>query len=169
MRPLRGYEMAKSGDRAKATASIAQIDLETGEMLEGSIVLIPKKKKIEFHEGWVAMAQPAMQMFAQIKSLEAQRALWALLARLDYENYILVNQSEIAEELDMKRPNLSRAMKYLVDQQILLAGPKVGRCSTYRFNPSMGWKGTTTNHSKALNDRLKASNMTVIQGGKADS
>lgn len=163
--------MAKSDGRAgkpKATANIAQVDLQTGEMLDGTIVLIPKKKKIEFHDGWLAMSQPAMQAFAQIKSLEAQRVLWALLARLDYENYILVNQSEIAQELNLKPSNLSRAMKYLADQQILIAGPKVGRSSTFRFNPSMGWKGSSVNHSKALNERMKASGITVIKGGKAD-
>lgn len=156
------------GSKAKSKARLTQYDTETGEELQGTIVLIPQKKKNEFHDGWVAMAQPAMQMFSQIRSLEAQRVMWSLLARLDYENFVLVNQTEIAAELEMKKPNFSRAVKYLADMNILLVGPKVGRCSTYRLNPSMGWKGKGTNHSKALNDRLKASNMTVIEGGRKD-
>lgn len=162
--------MAKTGGggRKGNQASLQQIDLETGEVLQGTLVLIPQKKKIEFHEGWVAMAQPAMKMFSQIKSLEAQRVIWALLARLDYENYVLVNQSEIAKELDMKPSNLSRAMRYLSEQSILIQGPKVGRSATYRLNPSMGWKGTTTNHSKALSERMQAAGVSVIKGGKKD-
>lgn len=112
------------------------------------------------------MSQPAMQMFAQIKSLESQRVLWALLSRLDYENYILVNQAEICEELNIKAPNVSRAMKNLADLQILITGKKVGRSLTYRFNPAMGWKGTTVNHSKALSERMQAASMTLVKGGK---
>lgn len=149
-------------------ANLQQIDLDTGEAMQGTLVLIPQKKKIEFHNGWVAMAQPAMKMFSQIRSLEAQRVIWALLARLDYENYVLVNQSEIAAELEMKPSNLSRAIKYLADQSILIAGPKVGRSTTYRLNPSMGWKGNTVNHSKALDERMKATGMSVIEGGRKD-
>lgn len=159
----------KGGGSGKAGQScIQQVDLETGEVLQGTVVLIPHKKKIELHGGWVAMAQPAMKAFSQIKSLEAQRVLWALLARLDYENYVLVNQKEIGDELGIKPPNLSRAMKLLAEHAILITGPKVGRSSTYRLNPSMGWKGSTTSHSKALNERMKAKGMTVIDGGKQD-
>jgi DNA-binding transcriptional ArsR family regulator len=136
--------------------------------MEGVLVVIPRKKPIEFHNGWIAMAQPSMQFFAQIKSLEAQRVVWALLARLDFENYVLVSQSVIADELGMKRPAVSRAIKYLLDEQVLITGPKVGRSITYRLNPSIGWKGSAVNHSKALNERMKANGMSVIKGGKPE-
>lgn len=160
-------EKGKAG-KVKSKAVLQTIDIETGEQLSGTVVLIPQKRKNEFHEGWVAMSQPAMQLFSQIRSLETQRVLWSLLARLDYENYVLVNQSEIADSLAMKKPNFSRAMKNLVDLAVLLPGPKVGTCKTYRLNPSHGWKGTTTNHSKALDERLKAKGMSVIEGGRKD-
>jgi len=38
-----------------------------------------------------------------------------LLSTLDFENYILIQQSEIAEELEMKRSNVSRAIKQLLN------------------------------------------------------
>nr|WP_185160961.1 MarR family transcriptional regulator [Escherichia coli] len=41
------------------------------------------------------------------------RVLMALLAELDYENYIQVAQMDIAEALNMQKTNVSRAVKTL--------------------------------------------------------
>jgi hypothetical protein len=39
---------------------------------------------------------------------------------------------------------------------------------TYRLNPNFGWKGSAKNHLKAidsgLKERMKASNMSVVEG-----
>jgi hypothetical protein len=41
----------------------------------------------------------------------------------------------------MKKENVSRATKKLVDKGILIKGLKVGRHQTYRLNAFYGWKG----------------------------
>ncbi|EIT2341618.1 hypothetical protein L1O22_004870, partial [Salmonella enterica] len=51
--------------------------------------------------------------------------------------------------------------KNLIEFGIILEGPKIGRSKTYRLNPQFGWKGTVSNHKKALKNGLS-----VIQGGK---
>jgi hypothetical protein len=63
------------------------------------------------------------------------------MARLDYENWVTVPQNEIAEALDLKRPNVSASIKLLEKKQIILRGPKVGRSSSWRLNPNYGFKG----------------------------
>ncbi|WP_147238663.1 winged helix-turn-helix domain-containing protein, partial [Acinetobacter baumannii] len=68
---------------------------------------------------------------------------------------------DIAESLGMKKPNVSKAVKNLIEFGIILEGPKIGRSKTYRLNPQFGWKGTVSNHKKALKNGLS-----VIQGGK---
>lgn len=45
---------------------------------------------------------------------------------------------------------------------VLLRGPKAGRSSTFRLNPSFGWKGSASNHQKALKERMRASNISGI-------
>uniref|UniRef100_UPI001F097BEC replication protein n=1 Tax=Pseudomonas aeruginosa TaxID=287 RepID=UPI001F097BEC len=87
--------------------------------------------------------------------------LMSLLSDLDYENYIQVAQINIADALKMQKTNVSRAIKNLIDFGIIIEGPRIGRSKTYRLNPQFGWKGTVSNHRKALKNGLS-----VIQGGR---
>ncbi|MCX7114078.1 MAG: hypothetical protein NTX45_29205 [Proteobacteria bacterium] len=77
---------------------------------------------------------------------------------VDFEDYIHVAQTEIAEALDLQKSHVSRAVKVLCGKQIILKGPKTGRIITYRLNPEHGWKGKVRN--------MNAARFTVIQGGK---
>lgn len=108
------------------------------------------------------MNQDALKILANKLNYEQFRVLMMLLADLDYENYIQITQQSIAESLDMQKSNVSRAVKGLLDLQIVLEGPKVGRSKTYRLNEQFGWKGTISNHKKALKNGLS-----VITGGRA--
>lgn len=107
------------------------------------------------------MNQDALKILANKLNYEQFRVLMMLLADLDYENYIQITQQSIAESLDMQKSNVSRAVKGLLDLQIVLEGPKVGRSKTYRLNEQFGWKGTVSNHKRALKNGLS-----VINGGR---
>lgn len=87
--------------------------------------------------------QDALTLMAQDKdlTLEPKNVLLYLFGRLDFENFIQVPQTEIAKDLGMQKPNVTRAISLLVDKNILVKGPKVGRSSCYRLNPNYGWKG----------------------------
>jgi predicted transcriptional regulator len=75
-----------------------------------------------------------------------------LFGRLDFENWIHVSQTEIAEILNMKRQQISRAIKLLEKKGILLRSPKIGRSYGYRLNPYYGWKDKS---NKLQNARLE--------------
>ncbi|MCU4295776.1 helix-turn-helix domain-containing protein [Brevibacterium permense] len=139
---------------------VTQVDLETGEDLGGFVAVIRPKQKSSF-ERHFTMNQAALKIIATELNHEQTKVLMMLLADLDYENYILVAQIDIAESLGMKKPNVSKAVKNLIEFGIILEGPKIGRSKTYRLNPQFGWKGTVSNHKKALKNGLS-----VIQGGK---
>jgi predicted transcriptional regulator len=142
---------------------IGHIDAD-GELHEGSVLaLVVPKRKNGFYEGWVAVAQNAYMALANSGlGLEARRVLDILLARLDFENWIHLPQSEIAEILNMKRPHVSRAMRDLERVEVILRGPKVGRSFTYRINPNFGWKGSAKNHNAALKERMKERGMSIV-------
>jgi hypothetical protein len=139
---------------------VTQVDLETGEDLGGFVAVIRPKQKSSF-ERHFTMNQAALKIIAKELNHEQTKVLMMLLADLDYENYIQVAQIDIAESLVMKKSAVSRAIRHLLEFGIILEGPKIGRSKTYRLNPQFGWKGTVSNHKKALKNGLS-----VIQGGK---
>lgn len=141
--------------------NITQVDLETGEDLGGFVAVIRPRQKSSFQRHFT-MNQAALLTIANELNHDQMRVLMVLLADLDYENYIQVAQIDIAEALRMQKTHVSRAIKNLIEFGIIIEGPKIGRSKTYRLNPQFGWKGTVTNHRKALKNGLS-----VIQGGKA--
>jgi hypothetical protein len=148
---------------------IGSVDLETGELLPHVLVAVRQKIPNGFAGGWLAMSFNAASIFKGIRDIEQQRVFWALIERLDFENYINVVQADIARELEMQRPHVSRAIKELVEQDIILKGPKIGRNVTYRLNPNLGWRGSGKEHQKALrtSQKAKQAGLTVHKGGKA--
>ncbi|EGY2185584.1 hypothetical protein V7L46_004847 [Salmonella enterica subsp. enterica serovar 4,[5],12:i:-] len=139
---------------------VTQVDLETGEDLGGFVAVIRPKQKSAF-ERHFTMNQAALELLAKTLTGEQFKVLMMLLASLDYENFIQVAQADIAEKLEMQKTNVSRSIKGLIDIGVIIEGPKIGRSKTYRLNPQFGWKGTVSNHKKALKNGLS-----IIQGGK---
>ena len=89
-----------------------QIDHQTGEVVEGFVAYVVPKRKNGFQKGWMAMAQEAMMMLAQSNLTgNDMKVMWAMLARLDYENLIQVNQAEVSEQVGMNRHNVNRSIK----------------------------------------------------------
>ena len=89
------------------------------------------------------MAQAALMTLAKDKELTGRprRVLDYLMAVLDFENFVQVSQADIAEELDLHRPDVSSAIKLLEQKEILIPGPKIGRSKCWRLNPNFGYKG----------------------------
>lgn len=138
--------------------------LDTGELMEGAVLgmFFPKRQN-GFKEGWLAMAQGALMELAQ-SDLGQQdwRVLAAVLAKLDYENFLLLSVADLAKQIGMQRPHVSTSITKLESMGVLVRGPKAGRSSTFRLNPSFGWKGSASNHQKALKERMRASNISGI-------
>lgn len=146
---------------------LGQVDLATGEILEGATLAVfyPKRRN-GFINGWVAMAQEPLMKLAQADlGKEAMRVLFAALAKLDFENWLSLSHADLGRELGIKRPNISRAIARLVEEGVLIAGPKLHGRGTYTLNPHYGWKGSAKGHQQALLDRMKARGLSVVEGG----
>lgn len=134
-------------------------DLKTGEPVEGAQfpVLVGRKIVSPYGRDWVQVSQSALTEVAADREIGAEglRVFLYLTARLDFENLILVPQTEVAEALSMQRTAVSRAMKLLVTKGIIVRAPEVkhvGRLSAYRLNEHYGWKGKV----KHLNEKREA-------------
>lgn len=140
--------------------------VDTGEVEDGALVWVPKKAKSQFGRDWFQMAQDTLRTINQHRKdlgLEGIVVFNALMARLDFENYIQVSQSDIADELEMKPSNVSRAVKKLIDHGFIKVGPKVGRSFTYQLHPDLAWKGKSKAHFSAREKARKAG-WTIISG-----
>lgn len=141
------------------TKRFTQVDSSTGEEIGGFVAVVRPKQKSSF-ERHFTMNQDALLTIAKELKPEQIRVFLTLLVHLDYENFIQVSQVDIMNTLGIQKANVSRAIKALIENEIILEGPKIGRSKTYRLNPSYGWKGTVRNHDKALRNGLS-----VIEGG----
>lgn len=103
--------------------------------------LVPKRQN-NLGVNWVAFYQTALEWLAkQSLPQEQYRVMMFLMSQLDFENYLRITQIRIAKELNMKQANVSRAIKGLLEKDIIITGPKVGTAKTYRLNPRMAYKG----------------------------
>ncbi len=134
-----------------------QVDAHTGEVQDGYVAYISPKRKNGFQKGWIAMSQEnALLMMAKSNiGHQASRVLFMLLAKVEFENYIVVSQAEMAAEIGMLQSNFAKAVTRLVNEGIIQRGPKVGRQGSLRLNPHYGWKGTAKNHIIALDGARK--------------
>lgn len=133
-----------------AFADGSLVNTETGEILpkeEYAFIAIPRRLKVY---GWFMAFQNAFEILAKDKELwgQPQAVLNYMFSRLDFENYISVQQAEIAEALDIERSRVSEAIRKLLAKGILLRGPKSGRTWSYKLNNAYGWKGQTANLQK---------------------
>jgi predicted transcriptional regulator len=128
---------------------IASIDQDTGEILEGVVVYCGVKQN-PYSTGWIMNSQEALKLLATDRDLKGEtlRVLLLLLSQLDFENWIQITQKEIADTLEIKKQNVSKAVLLLEEKGIILRGPKIGRAYAFRLNPYFGWKGKVKN----LND-----------------
>jgi DNA-binding transcriptional ArsR family regulator len=144
--------------------TVRQIDTETGEVLDdGTLVYVPHRARIK--EAWMMTFQDGMLALAKDRDLngETWRVFACLVAKLDFENFIHIGQVDICNELEMKAPNVSRAIARLRTKGILIEGPTVGRSRTYRLSPAIAWKGRVTNLERARKRHLE-----VVRGEKHD-
>ena len=92
---------------------------------------------------------------------------FSLASKLDFENYILVNQADVGRDLSMDRANVNKAIKKLESLGVLTKGPKSGVSPTFKLNPVIGWKGKQRTHFNALQVARKQG-WNLIEGGKQE-
>ncbi len=139
------------------------IDKYTGE--EYGFPVIIGRKRNPYAKGWVMNSQEAMVILAKDKDIkgETHRVLWFIGGILDFENWVQLSVTEIAQELELKRPNVSRAIKLLEQKEIIIRGPKVGRSHAFMLNPEFGWKGKVKNLDEYRKERDDQENREITQ------
>ena len=139
------------------------VDKYTGE--EYGFPVIIGRKSNPYAKVWDMNSQEAMVILAKDKDIkgETHRVLWFIGGILDFENWVQLSVTEIAQELELKRPNVSRAIKLLEQKEIIIRGPKVGRSHAFMLNPEFGWKGKVKNLDEYRKERDDQENREITQ------
>lgn len=68
---------------------------------------------------------------------EQYRVFFVIFSKIkNFDEYLPISQTEIAKELGMKQPNISKAIKGLLERNIIIEGPRAGMIKTYKLNIS---------------------------------
>ncbi len=99
----------------------------------------------------------AFEDLAKDKELWGQptAVLHYLMSKLSFENYIAVEQMEIARALDIEKTRVSEAIRKLLEKKIIERGPRLGKTWSYKLNHYYGWRGSVVNLQQARNVELK--------------
>lgn len=117
-------------------------DIETGEVYD--LVAVPRSQSRSFNAGGFFMGMlAAFGDLADAPDLTDgdRTVLLKLLSRLDWENYLHLNVSELSRDMGRARESVSRSVKHLEARGVIFRGPRVGRAYTYRLNPDLAWRG----------------------------
>lgn len=116
------------------------IEPSTGEKV-GSVAG-PAKRTYQHDEPFMVIFLRAAEKLSKMKiGEEARRVLDALIARTETTNIINVSQTIIAKELDLKKQSVHRAIKKLIENNII-SEIQIHGVKHYYLQPHMGWKGT---------------------------
>ena len=99
-------------------------------------------KKNKIGGNWMATFLDGLRWMAHQNLTGEQWKVFATIcSMIDFDNYIRVNQTALAKELNTDKGNISRSIKKLMDLDIIAEGPRAGLYKTYMLNPNIGIKG----------------------------
>jgi len=144
--------------RMKSLSDGSMMDTETGVLYDNEdYVFMAFPRRLKLNEDWFMAFQDAREILAKDKDIWGQpRAVLDYLeARLSFENFIAIENTEVAKALDIGKNRVSEALKKLSDKCIIERGPKIGRTWSFKLNPFYAWKGNVKNLQEARKKHLK--------------
>ncbi len=107
---------------------------------------IPANQKY-LKEDYVRFFQGDMKDLANDKTLDGQdlRITLAIISNLSYDNIFNLSHRELAEEVGIQRPNVTKTVNKLVRKGYLQVIGKQGQQNIYMFNPSIAFKSRAKN------------------------
>lgn len=144
--------MSKSKVKGKDLGAVFY-DRNNGDVIENIAIVVPRRDKLK---DWLSIFERGSNILARDREItgEAFRIFHLLIANMDYENRILLTQSEVGKELAIKQQNVNKAFKLLVSKGIIVEDRVYGRTKTYRLSADFGWKGTVASYRSYMADQI---------------
>jgi len=94
---------------------------------------------------------------------EELRILFNLMSRLDYDNYVKITQTQIANDMKLHKSSISRAINHMVELKIMIPGTKEGVMNKYRLNPYMADENPAVLTNKTAQEPSESSVMPLTR------
>jgi DNA-binding MarR family transcriptional regulator len=99
------------------------------------------------------MFQDVLRTMAKLPlSGRDMQVLHFLMGTMDWENWCLIEQTAIAEELELKKQNVNRSLKKLIEHNVILKENRKGRTPAFRINNTLLWKGEAKTYRLVVKD-----------------
>ena len=146
---------------------VSIIDKKTGDPVEGEgRLMLLQKDREKCRVDWYRTYPKGDDWLAETDlSREAMKVLLAMRGSLQYENIVGRSQADVAKRLMMPQPNVSKAVKELIENGFLEELPPVGRRKRYRMSHFIGWRGSM----KSEREFLAGETATLKIGGEGDN
>ena len=108
--------------------------------------LIPAHQKY-LKDDYVRFFQGDMKNLANDKTLDGQdlRVALAIISHLSYDNKFTLSHRQLAEQVGIQRPNVTKTVNKLVKKGYLQIIGKQGQQNIYMFNPNVAFKSRAKN------------------------
>lgn len=128
---------------------------------EGTQLVLRQPKKPNFAftgKDWLAMGMNGAQLLAQLDlKPTTHRVLWQIIGTCQYGNEMRTPQQAIAEKLNIDQAKVSKAIKELLDHEIIEYTGTYCRVKTYRLNPAHFWRGSPSSQRETISTSIKKS------------
>ena len=125
--------------------------------------LVTESPRNGFKEFFI-MSKLTGRIMRRVKSEQTHRVMWALLALLEFDNFLALDQTAIARDLSMPVSNVNRAIKSLIKIGAVVVGSPTGVHKSYKLSPVWVWRGKAKDHIKALDEHRMGE---ALGGGEA--
>jgi DNA-binding MarR family transcriptional regulator len=124
----------------------------TNEMETAKVTVIVSKNKPKYKELFTIFFQAVnLEIVKRIKPITS-KVLFYLCCKVNYDNFISIDQSEICETLHYGRTQIYLAIKELEDLGIIFITKhgNDGRCNVIHLHPLQSWKGEIGKRAEAI-------------------
>ena len=120
------------------------INLETGEIIE--LDENGKPKKFEGREpAWFKGIKNGFIELSKMKMAGTDYAVCInIFGRIKYGNHLTINQTKLAEQLDMSRASVNRSLQVLQDRGIIVKIERSSKSTDYIITKAFCWCGNNT-------------------------
>lgn len=140
----------------------------------GAVTPVPNgsaSRKYVFPGGFRVLGMAAYDVMFGIQSMTTLKVFLAMTKHMESGNRVAVNQTALAAMLGTSQPHVSRAIKDLITDGVLLEDGRAGLVKIYKLHPALAWNGSAKAHqiacAQAYKSRVKRARIKgVIDGGK---
>jgi predicted transcriptional regulator len=144
------------GARGAKRVRVGNVNLDTGEILEGEVPMLRPVKVKNFTQDYMIMFLQSFEKVAQDKALRGvpTSVLLYIVSKAQMKNWVQLQQQEIAEALGLKQPHVSRALKTLREKGLIEETTKLGKAKSYRISIEFGWRGAGKTYTQERKLRM---------------